>query len=389
MLYILGIFITIFLSGILFTKKGRTSADTILALWLVGVGVHLFLYYMYFTKQSMSYPFLLGFEVPLPLIHGPFLYLYTRTLTGKKGKKIFNLLHFVPVLLVCVWELKFFALSGAEKIHVYQNEGVGFELITKVVFISIILSGVAYITLSLIGLRKHAYVIKQNFSYTEKVNLAWLRYLIYGILVIWIVIFFGVDKYIYLTAVIYIIFVGYFGIKQVGIFTQATNIAANYLVSNEATVVVNEPSVSTPLEMQPLATDYIKYGKSGLDETEASGLQKRLHALMADEKLFTDPELTLNALATKLNTSPNYVSQVINTKEGMSFYDFINNLRVIEFQQAVKLSANKNFTLLSIAHACGFNSKTSFNRNFRKVTGISPTEYLTQTGSGNIEEPIG
>lgn len=388
MLYIVGIFITIFLSVILFSKKGRSTADTILACWLAGFGLHLFLYYMYFSKQSMDYPFLLGIEVPLPLIHGPFLYLYTRTLTGVKGKLKFNLLHFLPVFLVYLWEIKFFSFSGVEKIKIYQKEGLGFELLTQVVFISIILSGIIYIILSLIRLRKHAYVIKQNFSYTEKVNLSWLRYLIYGVLVIWIVIFLGADKYIYIAAVVYIFFIGYFGIKQVGIFTQNMSLSDNILFKNQvdgnSTNGIEQPQEETSAQ----ETVRVKYSKSGLDEKEAAELQVRLNQLITVERLFANPELTLNDLAAKLNVSPNYVSQVINTREGMSFYDYVNTMRVMEFIIAIKLPSNQNFTLLSIAHACGFNSKTSFNRNFRKVKGISPSEYLAQIDKSVNERTI-
>jgi AraC-like DNA-binding protein len=49
---------------------------------------------------------------------------------------------------------------------------------------------------------------------------------------------------------------------------------------------------------------------------------------------------------------------------------------VEEFKKLAPLPDNKNYTLLSMAYECGFNSKTSFNRNFQKVTGVSPTEYL-------------
>ena len=99
---------------------------------------------------------------------------------------------------------------------------------------------------------------------------------------------------------------------------------------------------------------------------------------MTNHKLFTESELTLAALAKTLDVHPNHLSQVINSYERKNFYDYINFQRVEEFKRLAPQPDNKNYTLLSMAYECGFNSKTSFNRNFRKVTGISPSEYLLQ-----------
>ncbi|MNY28251.1 Helix-turn-helix domain protein [compost metagenome] len=64
--------------------------------------------------------------------------------------------------------------------------------------------------------------------------------------------------------------------------------------------------------------------------------------------------------------------------EKKSFYDYINELRIEEFKIIVVLPENQKFTLLSLAYDVGFNSKTSFNRNFKNITGLSPTAYLQQ-----------
>ncbi len=81
-------------------------------------------------------------------------------------------------------------------------------------------------------------------------------------------------------------------------------------------------------------------------------------------------------MALELGTHPNYLSQIINEKEGKSFYDFVNSFRVEEFKRLVKDSKNKQFTLLALAYDCGFNSKSSFNRYFKKNTGKTPSEFV-------------
>lgn len=98
--------------------------------------------------------------------------------------------------------------------------------------------------------------------------------------------------------------------------------------------------------------------------------------LMKQDKPFTNPELTLGEIAEQLRVHPNKLSQVINSVTQKNFYDYINSWRVDEFIHLVNKPDNRNYTLLSIAFECGFNSKSSFNRNFRKITGLSPSEYL-------------
>jgi AraC-like DNA-binding protein len=83
-------------------------------------------------------------------------------------------------------------------------------------------------------------------------------------------------------------------------------------------------------------------------------------------------------LAQSLNVHPNNLSQVINTFEGKTFFDYVNQKRIEEFKRIVSLPENQKFTLLALAHDCGFNSKTSFNRNFKNCTGLSPSEYLRE-----------
>src|SRR5215213_11208234 len=100
MFYLSGIIITLFLAIILWTKKGKTIADVVLAAWLCVMGFHLFLYFLHITGDIYKYSFLLGVQFPLPLLHGPFLYLYTVTVTQESNhfsKKYW--LHFLPAII--------------------------------------------------------------------------------------------------------------------------------------------------------------------------------------------------------------------------------------------------------------------------------------------------
>ena len=115
---------------------------------------------------------------------------------------------------------------------------------------------------------------------------------------------------------------------------------------------------------------------------QAAAIHSSLMKSITYEKVFTDPELALGTLARKLNVHPNHLSQVINTYELKNFYDFINFHRIEEFKRIVTMTENRNYTLVSLAYDCGFNSKASFNRNFKKVTGLAPKASERENPSG-------
>src|SRR6187397_1782423 len=98
MLYLSGIVITFFLSIILAGNKGKSLSDKILNIWLAITCLHFTTFYMFISGALVDFPYLLGFEIPLPLMYSPFLFLYAASLTHKKPLKLTALLHFLPAL---------------------------------------------------------------------------------------------------------------------------------------------------------------------------------------------------------------------------------------------------------------------------------------------------
>ena len=96
---------------------------------------------------------------------------------------------------------------------------------------------------------------------------------------------------------------------------------------------------------------------------------------MALSKPYLNPDLTLLQLASEINITPHLLSQIINDHFELNFFDYINQYRVQEFKAAVTDPKNKNYSLLGIAFECGFNSKSAFNRMFKKSTGLTPSQF--------------
>ena len=102
----------------------------------------------------------------------------------------------------------------------------------------------------------------------------------------------------------------------------------------------------------------------------------KIEILIQEEKLYQNPELTLTDLAKKLETNASIISKTINQGFQMNFNDCINNYRVEAVKKMLEQGEHKKSTLLGIAFDCGFNSKATFNRAFKKNTGKTPKEYL-------------
>jgi len=98
--------------------------------------------------------------------------------------------------------------------------------------------------------------------------------------------------------------------------------------------------------------------------------------LMQQEKVYNNVELSLVQMARQLKTSPTILSKAINQGFGKNFNDFVNHYRIEAVKEKLKAGEQKTQTLLGIAYDCGFNSKATFNRAFKKATGTSPKEWM-------------
>ncbi|MBP6826666.1 MAG: AraC family transcriptional regulator, partial [Saprospiraceae bacterium] len=347
---------------------------------LCWIGVHLGFYYLALSERINEFPFLLGLSIPMPLGHPPLLFLYTAALCrGQLPRYWWG--HFVPVVASYLYLIPFLLLPAEQKIRVFQNKGAGYEGFMLLMNLAINVSGVAYTIFSYRLLQKHRRIISDLFSNEENINLRWLQNLIYGLAAIWIAVLVGNDAVVFGAAVVFVLFIGYFGIRQVGIFTNrpALQIAqSNYdQPTGGQAAPAPMPYFSEKTDPDtPLLPDKKKYEKSGLTAGAAEALHQRLQDLMHTEQLFKESELLLTDLAERLDTHPNYLSQIINEKEGKNFYDYVNSMRIEAFLKMAADPKSSRFTLLALALECGFNSKSAFNRCFKKVTGQSPSEFL-------------
>ena len=109
---------------------------------------------------------------------------------------------------------------------------------------------------------------------------------------------------------------------------------------------------------------------------------------VSSHRYYQDPKLTLKRLATRMQLPINDLSQTINVGLNKSFSDFINALRVEEVKQKMNDPKYAHLSQLGIALESGFNSKATFNRAFKKFTGMNPSEYQKKLLKNRSQMPI-
>lgn len=115
-------------------------------------------------------------------------------------------------------------------------------------------------------------------------------------------------------------------------------------------------------------------GQAGPPPAELGPWRPRLLALMAEQRPWLEPELTLAELAQRLGTHASLLSRVINAGCGQNFNDFVNSYRVAEARRLLADPRFAHYSLVGVALASGFNSKSTFNRVFKKLTAQVPGE---------------
>ena len=118
-----------------------------------------------------------------------------------------------------------------------------------------------------------------------------------------------------------------------------------------------------------------KYKSSNLNEPSIVHLKTALHYLIVEEKWYKNQKLTVNEVAKELGVPRQQVSEVLNVHMQTGFQDFLNKHRVEEFISCLQNDSYNSYTLLAIANEAGFNSKSSFNTIFKKLKGMTPSQY--------------
>ncbi len=368
-IFVIGVGQAAFFALLLSRKKGKSVADRILMVWLLFIALHLLWYYWDYTGLTSRFPHLFGPNRFMPAAEGPFLWIYAQALLS--GNQKFNyrwLFHFAPFFLLNLLVIDIYLLPAPEKLEfmkVVLPNALPWQ--AQIGNFFNLFSGPVYVILLLLQLRKFKNQMEGYFS-TRQIDFLWLKRLAWGLGGIWIVVL-GTAAFCYVTGTtlpdrnntyiftavsFFVLFLGYHGLRH-------ENILVKYPIAPN-----HGGTEGKSLE---------KYARSGLKAGQEKVLLDRIKLMMATEKLYLEPNLTLDDLAAKLSTPRHYISQAIGSESNLTFFALVNRYRVEEARRKLVSDNYGHFSVLGIGLDCGFNSKASFNRVFKELTGQTPTEY--------------
>lgn len=319
-----------------------------------------------------KWPHLIRVAEPFVFMYGPLLYLYVRSLT-KNLISWRSLLHFIPFVLALIITIPFFLKSGPEKIAFVESYFKQPELIPEAFGIVTIrlFHLLTYILLSFYLLKKYKAQLLNQFSNIEKISFDWLRKLLIGFAILvgaswlmyslilggWISL---LDSNIISSALVAIVIytIGYMGFRHMRL-------------RMEAKYAHLEPLTEAPVSL--------KVPESPFDETHTLRVQKKLNELMNDQKLYTQPDLSLKSLAEQVGIQAYQLSQFLNRELNQTFFDYVNQYRIEEVKRLLASPSQKQYTIFALAMDAGFNSKSSFNEAFKRYTGKTPSAYRKES----------
>ncbi len=362
----------ILLTLLLFVKKQNKHANRVLSVAIFFLSLDLVNAYLMTIKFYESYPFAFGATVAFPFIYGPIFYLYTLLLLGKVEKfKLRHIFHFLPFILFHLYLSPFYFLNHTEKLHKINEYLTTIQPDLFVIGILKPVHGFLYTILSLKILAGFYENLKFSYSNLDRLKFNWLRYLLTGTSIVWLVVGISIiyDSFltsgypehidvIYVFIAILIYAIGYGALNQPEVFNK-TGV-------DELNADNREPAIKD------------KYEKSSLSEADIEKIKIKLLQLMSIKKVYLKSEITLTQLAVELNITNHNLSETINKAFNKNFYDFINAYRVEEFKNRIKNPEFSNYSLLAVAFDSGFSSKSSFNTIFKKYTNQTPSEYKKQ-----------
>lgn len=321
-------------------------------------------WYDTFNNTKINY-WLIAFEFSV----GPLLYLYVKSVTTSGFKFIkSHIYHFTPQIIYVVYKLWLISYDAsqpgfADTQNGVMMESVDMQYVSPFYTLFTNVQMILYLAFTVQIFVKYRSKIKQFYSNTFKLELNWLASFlaIYILLFIYNILQTVINISIFEMSWIqrwWFHFVSCLAIIYIGV--------KGYFTQTEKLIDLEFNNVTT---MSPVIS-----GEGELRSYEKE--IKKLNKYIEEERPYLNPEMSLKLMANGLNYAPAQLSEVINNGLGVNFNDFINKYRVEEMKRSLHNGDHKSLSLVAVAFDCGFNSKATFNRVFKKLVGMSPTEYM-------------
>lgn len=285
---------------------------------------------------------------------GPLMYLYVLSMCSKnfhlEPRYWVHGIIFILLVLFVVVRLVFFN-SESNYRWTYLE-----ALISQVI---LHLQIASYIIASFVIINKYRKEIKNHYAAIEQINLSWLLFILIAFTTMW-----GTDL------IAFAISLSFEDSGRIGYYLIVCSITINFIFANYLVYRgLRQPNAVSGI-MTPA-----KYSGSKITEDESMKKVGQLKDLMQNKKPYLNPDLTIKDLSEQANIHHKFLSQIINSRFGQNFYDFVNQYRIDEAKEIMKRNTDDKKTILEILYEVGFNSKSAFNNAFKKNTGQTPSEF--------------
>jgi len=296
-------------------------------------------------------------------LEGPLLLWYTRSLVYKNyslGK--FDLIYVIPLAVYLVYiTTTFYLLSDTNKVaFLYSHDTINASFLHHSIgFIREALR-VAFSVLCIIEIKRCRQQIRNRYSSIEKIDLGWLNFLVISFLFVrvWaLLVSLSIILFVHADIKINFANLGLFGnYATLGLVTGLIYFGIRFSSIFEGMESIELTQTHTPQKIDDKTIKFIEN-------------------YMQNEKPFLANILTLEQLATQMEMPPRTLSNIINRHFKRNFFEFINEYRIDEAKKQLAAPENKSKTIIEIMDQSGFNSKATFNTFFKKLVGLTPSQY--------------
>ncbi len=366
-------------------RRNERLSDFLLAWLIVACCLEITDYMLGFLGVEILWRELEFFPRDISLLLGPLSYFYLKSLTNvdfRFSRK--DGWHLLPFLIKTSYHLIVFSMGSQFVQHWEETVHRPFH-ITEFEAVLYLASNYFYLYLSLRLYQSYRQWTPTQFSDTETISFSWFRnfLIIFSLSItfswfiyfldLWLNLPFAQDWWSELVIAVLIYYLSISGYAQ----QQSTKRVAfepELPATLPVTLPIAEPVIASPAAEPATRTHELP---------ELALWREKLLAIMDEQKLYLDSELSLADLARRLHTNTSMLSQVINVGLGRNFNDFVNEYRINEFKKLALDESRQHLSLLGIALDAGFNSKATFNRVFKKSTGVSPKEFVDEVRAGD------
>lgn len=373
-----GAVLSFMISGMLWFYVKNFFANRVLSILSLVWGTSTLMFALQSKDFWMRFPHAFGLSSALPLLIFPLIYIYIRTyLFSDKRKLSIHLYHFIPVLLylVAMYPVLFLGADAKRELIAYGDLSYVFNVL-KINDIIISLQGVIYSALSIRTLHKVTYLRVRQLSPTQQIAINWLQWGVIVNVILWVIGVSGAFLEIINSQMPVDLFkVYYLGIVMLNIVVGGFTILRPHLFSMDE-------SLDNFIEKSDEASESKDIPVSkGIDEEE---MQKVLDYIKL-EKPYMEKNIDLQKLLLKTGLSKRRLYELLGDQLNVSLVDLLNDFRINEMLEMLDKKMHLDYTLTHLSEMAGFQSKATFNRVFKKKTGVTPSEYITLSENKRVK----